>query len=85
MTQDEILKVVAARIDHPEYHARLDADATFRDIGLCSVDGWSIAVGIEDNLNCELDWSRVERWNSVRDVIETVEAMTGITRQEPAI
>lgn len=75
MTQDDVLRVVAARIDHPDYLAKLDVDATFRDVGLSEVDGWAIAVDLEDEINRELDWGRVEHWQTVRDVVETVEAL----------
>lgn len=73
-----ILDLIAARIPHPDLHARLDADATFTDLRLCQVDGWSIAVDIEDRLERELDWNRVNKWESVRDVLDTVAALERI-------
>lgn len=75
MTHTEILDIIAGHIDHPDYLAKLDVDATFRDLGLCGVDGWSIAVEIEDRLGRELQWSSVETWQTVRDVIGTVAAL----------
>lgn len=83
MTQAEILDIIAGHIDHPDYRAKLDVDATFRDLGLCGVDGWSIAVEIEDQLGRELHWPSIEAWQSVRDVIDALVAAESRTIPEP--
>lgn len=70
-----ILSHISRHIQHPDLRAKLDDDATFADLGINPVDAWGIAVDIEEELGRELDWSRVERWACVRDVVETVEGV----------
>lgn len=76
MTPATIMGLIRKRLPLPDLALALDVDATFTELHLNAVDGWAIAVDIEDELGRELDWKRVEHWASVRDVIETVDALT---------
>lgn len=66
-----ILSLITKRV-HPSLRHLVSEDATFHELRLNPVDGWGIAVDIEEEIGRELDWSRVERWASVADVIATV-------------
>lgn len=75
MNATAIMDLIRKRLPLPDLALSLDVDATFTELHLNAVDGWAIAVDIEDEIGRELDWKRVEHWASVRDVIETVAAL----------
>lgn len=75
MTPDAILSLIRARLWHPDLIARLDADATFDELRLNTVDAWGIACEIEEATGRELDWNAVQKWATVADVIGTVGKM----------
>lgn len=68
MTPAAILKIITARV-HPDLRRKVDEDATFDDLHLCIIDAWGIACEIEEATGRELDWSEVQKWATVADVI----------------
>lgn len=73
MTPAAILKIIAPRV-HPNLRHKLDADATFEELRLCTADAWGIACEIEETTGRELRWN-VEQWTTVADVIRAVGEM----------
>lgn len=73
MTPEQILTHIAKRV-HPALHHLLGPEAALADLRLNPVDHWSICCDIEEDLSRELDWSQVERWQTVPDIVASVEA-----------
>lgn len=71
MTADQILALVRKRV-HPALHHLVKDDALLADLRLNPVDHWSICCDIEEDLGAELDWAKVEAWQTVTDIAASV-------------
>lgn len=66
-----VCEIVAAHVE-PQLRHLVSEDAAFEDLRLAMDHAWSIASDWEIENGVELDWGRVEKWASVRDVINTI-------------
>ena len=73
------LAIIRRRVSAERHHLLL-ASARLDALALHPVDHWAIAVDIEDEMQAELDWDKIENWQSVDDIQATVNAALGQPR-----